>query len=169
MKKSRLLTLPALLAGLLIASGAHAGEAQHVHADHAWIRVLPGDLPAGGYVSLSNDGDQPVTLRGASSAAYADVMLHQSSRETGMSRMTMVDALAIPAHGSVTLSPGGYHLMLMQAAHPVKAGDTVKIELQFADRSTLPVDFLAQPANALAPADAPDAAMDHGSMHHGGH
>ncbi|KRE88348.1 hypothetical protein ASG87_06950 [Frateuria sp. Soil773] len=158
--KPRLPTLSALLAGLLLAGGLHATEAARVHASQAWIRVLPGDLPAGGYVTLANGGDEPATLNGAASTTYAEVMLHRSSRETGMSRMTMVDTLAIPAHGSVTLAPGGYHLMLMHATHPVKAGDTVKIELRFADGSALPVDFLARPANTLAPGDA-------GGMHHG--
>jgi len=66
-----------------------------------------------------------------------------------VSRMTMVDALAIPAHGTQVLAPGGYHLMLMDAKQPVRPGDTVRITLKFDDGSTLPVDFIARPANAL--------------------
>lgn len=138
-----------LLAGLLLAGGAHAGAAAHVHASQAWIRVLPGDLPAGAYVTLENDGDQPVALNGATSTDYASVMLHHSSTEGGMSRMAMVDSLTIPAHGKAVLAPAGYHLMLMQATAPVKPGDTVRLTLTFTDGSSLPTDFVARPANAV--------------------
>jgi copper(I)-binding protein len=146
MKPARLL---ALLAGLALAAGAHAGAADHVRATHAWIRVLPGSLPAGGYVTLENRGDQPVALAGARSPAYAHVMLHHSSTQGGMSRMAMVDSLPIPAHGTVVLSPGGYHLMLMQPVAAVQPGSAVELQLQFTDGSTLPVDFITRPANAL--------------------
>jgi copper(I)-binding protein len=138
-----------LLAGLMVTHGVAATEAEHVHASHAWLRVLPGDLPAGAYVTLENSGDQPAALSGASSAAYADVMLHKSSSDGGMSRMAMVDSLTVPAHGKAVLAPAGYHLMLTTAVHPVKPGDTVRLSLKFADGSTLPADFTARPANAV--------------------
>ena len=145
--KSR--TLSFLLAGLLIAGGVHASAADHVHASRAWIRVLPGDLPAGAYVTLQNDGDQPFALNGARSTAYAKVMLHRSSNEGGMSRMSMVDTLTVPPHGNAVLAPAGYHLMLMKAATPVKPGETVRLTLTFTDGSTLATDFIARPANAV--------------------
>ncbi|HEY8586009.1 MAG TPA: copper chaperone PCu(A)C [Rhodanobacter sp.] len=163
--KSTLLTV--LLGGLLMAGGARATDADHIRASHAWIRVLPGALPAGAYVTLENHGDQPVALRGASSTVYAEVMLHQSSRAGGVSRMTAVDTLTVPAHGKAELAPAGYHLMLMQPRTPVKPGDRVILTLQFADGSTLATDFLARPANALdAGDDQGMPAMDHGSMPH---
>lgn len=156
-----------LLAGLLAAGGVHATAAEHVHASHAWIRVLPGTLPAGAYVSLENDGDQPVALSGASSTVYADVMLHHSSTAGGMSRMTMVDALTVPAHGKAVLAPAGYHLMLMQASAPVKPGDTVQLTLKFTDGSTLPTEFIARPANAMDSGENHAMpSMEHGAMPH---
>lgn len=138
-----------LFAGLLLTGAACATGADHVHASHAWIRVLPGDLPAGAYVTLQNDGDQPVALNGAHSDTYAEVMLHCSSSEGGMSRMAMVDTLTVPAHGKAVLAPAGYHLMLMKAVAPVKPGDKVRLTLTFTDGSTLAVDFLARPANTV--------------------
>lgn len=137
-----------LLAGLLAAGLAHAATPQ-VSASHAWIRVLPGDLPAGAYVVLHNDGDQPISLTGAHSDAYGMAMLHQSAQVGGNSHMTMVAALPIPAHGTQALAPGGYHLMLMDARQPVQPGQHVRITLEFTGGGTLPVEFTARPANAL--------------------
>jgi copper(I)-binding protein len=142
------MVLAGLLAGLLATGSAGAAQADHVRASNAWIRVLPGNLPAGGYVTLRNDSDQPATLRGASSAAYAQIMLHQSSTAGGMSRMSMLDRLTVPAHGQLALAPAGYHLMLMSATAPVQVGSKVTLTLQFDDGSKLATDFLAKPANA---------------------
>jgi copper(I)-binding protein len=142
--------LPLLAAGLVFTVAAHATEAEHIRASQAWIRLLPGDLPAGAYVTLENTGDRAASLHGASTASYGSVMLHKSSAEGGVSRMSMVDELAIPAHGKAELSPGGYHLMLMKAVSPVKVGDRVKVRLVFGDGSTMDADFVARPANAAS-------------------
>jgi hypothetical protein len=116
-------------------------------------------------VTLYNEGDQAVALTGAGSTRYAHVMLHQSTTAGGMGRMSMVERLAIPPHGSVALAPGGYHLMLMQAGATVSPGDTVPLMLDFDDGSRLPVAFLARPANAVdagdAPAEVPAAEDEH--------
>ncbi|HET6551970.1 MAG TPA: copper chaperone PCu(A)C [Dyella sp.] len=146
--------LPFLLAGSIFATGIHATEAEHIHASQAWIRVLPGDLPAGAYVTLENTSDQPAMLRSATTPRYASVMLHKSSSEGGVSRMAMVESLAIPAHGKAELSPGGYHLMLSKAGTPLSVGENIKITLHFADGSTLDTDFVARPANATDAGDA---------------
>jgi len=135
--------------GLLLSGSAHCTQAGQIAASHAWIRLLPGDLPAGGYVALRNSGADGVVLIGAHSKTYASVMLHQSIRDAaGMDRMVMVRHLAIPAHGQVALSPAGYHLMLEQASSAPKVDGTVQITLDFADGSHLPVAFLVRPANA---------------------
>lgn len=116
--------------------------------EHPWIRWLPGDLPAAGYVMISNPGDKAVELTGATSEAYAKVMLHRSFHENGEAHMQMVSSITVPAHGHASLAPGGYHLMLMHAKHAIKPGQTVKIELQFSDGSKELIEFPVRPANA---------------------
>lgn len=140
---------PLLFVALLMPALGCATEAQHVKASDAWIRLLPANLPAGGFVTLQNDGDQAATLRSASSAAYGSVMLHKSSTDGGMGRMEMVDSLTIPAHGKAELSPGGYHLMLMNAPKPLAVGDKVALTLVFGDGSSSEVGFVVRPANAV--------------------
>ncbi len=149
-----------LALGLMLATTGPAtatdptGAASDIHVSRAWLRILPGNLPAGGYAVIRNDGDAAHDIVGASSKAYGDVMLHQSSNEGGMAHMRMLHKLGVPAHGKVELAPGGYHLMLMNARHPVKPGDTVPVTLRFADGTTLDVGFIARPANASGPAPA---------------
>lgn len=150
-------TLRTLLACLLLAAGTAAVAAtsappQGVHIEHAWIRWLPAQLPSAGYAEIVNDSDATVRITGASSPAYSTVMLHHSRLAHGDSAMEMVDHLDIPAHGRVKLAPGGYHLMLSHAKHPIEPGDTVKITLDFAGGAKLQADFSVLPANAPGPA-----------------
>lgn len=134
--------------GLLLAGTALAAtQASTIRVEHGWVRWLPANLPAAGYAVIRNDGDQPVKLTGADSADYGMAMLHRSMQKNGKDTMAMVDALNIPAHGEVKLAPGGYHLMLMDARHPIKPGDAVHVALHFADGETIQATWPVKPAN----------------------
>lgn len=141
------------LALLLVTGAAHATDAPTVKASEGWLRVLPGNLPAGGYVSFENLSDRAVSIVGASSPDYADAMIHRSSTDGGMGRMEMVDSVPLPPKGKLAFSPGGYHVMLMDAKHPVKPGDRIVVTFALSDGEKLPVTLLARPANASGPAD----------------
>jgi copper(I)-binding protein len=145
------------LAGALLAISLSTAAVTPVHAnilvEHPWIRWLPANLPAGGYVVIANDGRAPERLVGASSPDYARVMLHRSQEVNGVDVMTAVSGIDIPAHGSVKLAPGGYHLMLMHAKRAIKPGDKVTMTLHFAGGEALQVDFPVLPANASGPPD----------------
>ncbi|HJU07372.1 MAG TPA: copper chaperone PCu(A)C [Rhodanobacteraceae bacterium] len=137
-----------LVALAALAVCAVAAAASSLKAEHGWVRWLPASLPAAGYVVIRNDGDKPVKLTGADSPDYGMAMLHRSMQKNGSDSMEMVDAIGIPAHGSVALAPGGYHLMLTDAKHAIKPGDTVHVSLHFDDGETLRVTWPVRPANA---------------------
>jgi copper(I)-binding protein len=147
-------TLRSLAIALLLVAGvANATDSPTVKASNGWLRVLPGSLPAGGYVSFENVSDRAVSIVGASSPDYADAMIHRSSTDGGMGRMEMVDSVPLPPKGTVAFSPGGYHVMLMDAKHPVTPGDKLVVTFRLSDGETLPVTLLARPANASGPTD----------------
>ncbi|MEO8803750.1 MAG: copper chaperone PCu(A)C [Rudaea sp.] len=136
-----------LFAALLLCASAQAVAAS-LQIQHAWIRWLPGDLPAAGYAIVANTSNKPARLLGADSPDYGGVMLHQSFKQDGTERMQMVVGIDIPAHGRITLAPGGYHLMLMHAKHPIAPGDRVHLNLHFSGDQTVGVDVAVRPANA---------------------
>jgi periplasmic copper chaperone A len=116
-------------------------SAPAVQAKDAWIRWLPASLPAAGYVILHNTGDKPVVLMGAVTAAYGSTMLHETRNKDAVSEMVNADKITIPARGTMTFSPGGYHIMLMQEKKLVRPGDTVPITLKFEGGDQLTVNF----------------------------
>lgn len=156
------LALALLLGAAWLPGAAFATSgAEQVRVSQAWLRILPGALPAAGYAVLENTGEQAVALTGAHSAVYTEVMLHQSSAAGGTNRMSMVEAMPVPAHGQAQLAPGGYHLMLSRPTQPVVPGNHVPLTLSFADGSTLTVDFLARPANATGAGTEPSSHAAH--------
>jgi copper(I)-binding protein len=137
------------LASLVFGVAAHAAGASSVSAETGWVRWLPNNLPAAGYVTIKNNGDKPVDLIKASSPDYGSVMLHQTVANGSTSQMVMVDKATVPAHGVLNIAPGGYHFMLEGAKRKISPGDTVKLELQFSDGITLDTPFkVKSPAEA---------------------
>ncbi|NLP62487.1 copper chaperone PCu(A)C [Paraburkholderia sacchari] len=126
------------------APAAHAADAA-LTAQNAWVRWLPNDLPAAGYVTLKNDGDKPVDLVNVTSDDYGMVMLHQTVSNGSTQKMMMVHKATVPAHGTLSIAPGGYHLMLEHAKHKIAPGDTVHVKLQFSDGATLDTPFAVKP------------------------
>ncbi|MER3546482.1 MAG: hypothetical protein C4338_02310 [Rhodanobacteraceae bacterium] len=144
----RFLLNTAICGALFFSAVSIAAPPSLVKAEHGWVRWLPANLPAAGYVTIRNDGSKPVKLTGAESADYGMTMLHRSTQKNGSDSMEMVDSIAVPAHGSVALAPGDYHLMLMDAKHPIKPGDSVHITLHFSNGETLQATWPVRPANS---------------------
>ncbi len=127
---------------------ALAGQAQDVSVQQPRVRYLLPQIPAGGYLTLVNNTDVPVTLTGARAGQCASLMLHQSMNMGGTAMMMPVASVPVPAHGQAELVEGGYHLMCM--APKMKIGDRIAITLAFGDGSTLVVM-----APVYGPAGAP--------------
>ena len=132
---------------------AHAADTPNVQATNGWVRVLPGTLPAGGYVTFANRSDRVLSIVGAESPQYGEAMIHRSSTDGGMGRMEMVDSVPLPAKGTVAFAPGGFHVMLMQPKQAVKPGDKVTVTFTLSDGEKIPATLLARPANATGPTD----------------
>ncbi|MDN5850515.1 MAG: copper chaperone PCu(A)C [Nitrococcus sp.] len=134
-----------LLAGtLLLALTGLAGAGEGVRIYHAWIRLLPADLPAAGYFVLENQSDHTVTLTGASARAFDGAMLHQSAEGS----MRHVHSINVAAGDQLRFAPGGYHIMFMPPHDPLQPGDRVPVTFEFADGSTRSADFLVKGAAA---------------------
>jgi|ERR1700733_1722282 len=137
----KLLAAGALAVALMSGARVLGASSPQVSASGAWIRWLPGTIPAAGYVTVRNGGDHAVTLLGAATRDYGEVMFHESRNQDGVERMLSIDSIRIEPHSQVTLAPRGLHIMLMEPARSIKPGDHVVLTLRFADGLALPVEF----------------------------
>jgi len=112
-----------------------------------WLRETPPAAKTGaGYALILNDGRREDRLLGGASAVADHVEVHSMTMDGGIMRMRPVSGgLAIAVGGSVTLRPGGYHLMLMGLKRPLRRGETVEIRLRFARAGDVPVRFRVEP------------------------
>lgn len=134
---------------VLAAGAAHAEGRLGVH--DAWIRAMPpGATMAAGYATLSNDGDAPVTILTAQSDTFRNVTLHETLVSGGVSKMREVHRLVVAPGATITLEPGGRHLMLMSPRHDIAAGDKVGITFLLRDGTRVDTYF-----DVLAPDASP--------------
>jgi copper(I)-binding protein len=120
------------LLGLLLALVAAPSLAE-VSVTEAWVRgTVPGQKSTGAFMQLKSSTD--VALIGAASSAAKIVEVHEMSMTAGVMKMRAVEKLPLPAGKAVDLKPGGYHVMLMDLAQPLKEGDRVPVTLTFVDK-----------------------------------
>jgi copper(I)-binding protein len=131
-----------LAAGALAPCLAQEFKAGDIVVEKPWARATPKGAEVGsGYVTIQNKGAAPDRLTGGS-ADFATVEIHQMSYEDGVSHMRQIkDGLNIPASGSVSFSPGGYHLMFTHLTHPLTKGESVKATLNFERAGPVEVEF----------------------------
>ena len=157
-----------LAVGVLAAAFAAAAERPIVVKD-AWLRATPKSAPvAGGYVTLTNTGSKPDTLVSASLPIAPEGQIHTMTMRGGVMEMRRLDKGLVLAPGAtVTLKPGGDHLMFMEPTRQLKEGETINGTLTFAGAGTVPVTFAV---GGMAAKAAPGKATpkDVGGMDMGG-
>lgn len=116
-----------------------------------WIRAIPAPAPSGGYFVVRNNGEKPVTLVAAASPSYGMVMLHQTTHQGGMSRMSEVEGVEIASGSELEFRPGGYHAMLGSAAEGVAVGSTITLNLLFDNGEKAVTECEVKPANTRVP------------------
>jgi len=114
-----------------------------------WIRALPQPSPSAGYFVVHNSGSTPAKLKSATSQAYGMIMLHKTTTEGGMSKMSMTHDITIPAKGKLEFKPGGYHAMLEKAHGPIAVGSSVDMEFLFDSGEKAQAACEVKPANTL--------------------
>ena len=122
----------ALLIAFFLLLGCAKKEA-HVEISDAWTRATQEGQDVGAaYMTLKSNVD--LTLTSVESEFCEDIEIHSMSMENGVMKMRMLDELALKADTPVSLSPGGFHLMLFDLEGPLRAGTEVRYTLHFKDK-----------------------------------
>jgi copper(I)-binding protein len=137
------ITLCSLLMGVTVGQAV----ASDVSVANGWLRFIVPDRPAAGYFDLDNSTDTAIKLVGASSPGCGQLMLHQSHNVNGVETMAPVQSVEVPAHKSVSFTPGGYHLMCMSPTARLLPGTSVPVTLKFANGRTITAEFTVRGAN----------------------
>ncbi|NOU41695.1 MAG: copper chaperone PCu(A)C [Methylotenera sp.] len=100
---------------------------------NAWVKpTAPGQSVAAAYMTLTTSED--VKVIGASSSIARSVEIHEMNMSGNVMKMRQLEELALKAGKSEMLAPGGYHLMLQDIKHQIKAGEVVPMVLVIQDK-----------------------------------
>jgi copper(I)-binding protein len=163
---TRFLTLAAAIF-LAMPGFAHeiiAGDLQIIHPNIP--QPAKSAKAAGGFMAIVNNGAEADRLLGVESDIAMKVEVHESSVDAnGVGTMTHVDAVEIPAGGTVSFEHGGYHIMFMGLTAPLTEGEMHKAALIFERAGRVEIEFMIDPPVGQGAAD--HSTMDHSTMDHG--
>ena len=148
LRRAVLHALPALLA-LPAAAQQAAGD---VAVEQPWTRAAGQGTTGAGFMAISNRGAAADRLLSTTSPAARTLELHSMTHDGDVMRMRSVEGIEIPAGQTVTLRPGGLHLMLVGLAQPLRQGETVPVTLRFERAGEVRVALAVQAAGAREPA-----------------
>jgi periplasmic copper chaperone A len=165
-----------LLACVLVLTGFSVAGAENVKAgdlviSQAWSRATPSGAKAGaGYLTIENKGSVADRLVAISGDVAGKIEVHEMAMNNGVMTMRPLDnGLAIEPGKTVTLAPGGYHLMMTDLKQPMKQGDKVPLTLQFEKAGKVAVTLDVQGVGAKGPGGESGGGMmkkmpDHSGM-----
>ncbi len=136
---------------ILLFVGAGHAQSDAPKISEVWVKsTLPGAAVSAAYMQIQSS--KATRLVKVDTPAAGLVELHNMTMKDGVMEMKAMDAVEVPAGKSVTLKPGGMHVMLMNVKKPIKAGDKVALTLTFegADKKPLVVKLDATARDALA-------------------
>jgi periplasmic copper chaperone A len=130
-----------------------AAAADGVTVQQAWARASAGAGTTGAaYVTLMG-ADQSDGLVGASTPIAATAEVHETTNDNGIMKMRPVGTVPLPPHQMVTLSPGGYHIMMTGLKRKLVAGGSFPLTLAFTHNAPITVDVKVQAVGSAPPMD----------------
>ena len=120
--------LKVLMLAAIGALSMQAAWAANISVSDAWARAtMPGQKVSGAYMQIQSDAD--AKLISVSSPAVPRVEVHEMKMDGDVMRMREVQAIDLPKGKTVSLEPGGYHIMLMNLPKPIAAGEVIRLTL----------------------------------------
>jgi copper(I)-binding protein len=109
-----------------------------------WAKAATSGMSAA-FGVVRNPTARPIRIIGATSPYSAVVQLHEVVDSDGeMVMQEKAGGFVVPARGSLTLQPGGNHLMFMKLTKPIRAGQRIPVTLITADGGTITITALAK-------------------------
>lgn len=112
-----------------------------VTVTNQWARTSPMAATTGAaYMDIvATDGDELVSASVDASVA-GKTEVHEVVMSGGSMTMREVDKIVLPAGETVSLKPGGYHIMLLDLVNPLEVGSSISVTLTFATAGEITVD-----------------------------
>ena len=123
--------------GTAVPAQAHEEKTGDITIVHPWSRPAAQGQNGVIYLGIKNQGAADDRLVAVSTPLATRVELHRSTMEDGVHRMEAVESIVVPAGGTVTLAPGGLHVMLVGLKFMLMAEETIPVSFTFERSGTI--------------------------------
>jgi copper(I)-binding protein len=148
---------PLLLIALLGLGASPAASADFtakgLTIGHPWTRPAAVGGTGVGYLTIANTGKAADTLIGVDTPAAKSASVHRSALAGEVMTMRPVTALAIAPGQTVSLRPGGDHIMLVGLTRALSQGEKIPVTLIFQKAGRVQIALLVE-TTGPAPAGA---------------
>jgi len=151
----------AALCALATTLSAHEYKVGDIVVDHPMaFETAKTAQTGGGFMTITNNGRTADRLV-AVTAAFPRVEIHTTEMDGDIARMMQLeDGITLQPGETVTLMPGGLHIMFMGlGGDPFEVGEEIPATLMFENAGALEIEFNVEERKM----------GDHGTMDHSGH
>ncbi|MDR3499680.1 MAG: copper chaperone PCu(A)C [Parvibaculum sp.] len=144
------------VAALLLAAapaGAHDFKLGSLDIQHPWARPSAAKTGAA-YFVITNHGASEDALVGVETGASEKAQIHEMTMDGAIMRMRAIARLVLPAGGTVSVAPGGVHVMLIGLKGPLKDGASFPMTLVFEKAGRIEVTVEVQTPDEMRAGEA---------------
>jgi len=128
---------------IVLLAAASFGASANITIHDAYSR--PANDMGAVFLTIENAGSIDEQLDDARSTVAGATEVHETYTVASGDAMRHIPSLTIPAGKSVTLKPGGYHIMLIGLKNDLRPGDRFTIGLHFHDAGWIDVPVVVRP------------------------
>lgn len=128
----------------------------------------PGSPVAGGFMTITNNGEKTDRLIAGSSSFSDTVEVHEMVMVDGVMKMSQVEGgVEIPAGETVELKPGSYHMMFIGLQEQLKPDERRAGLVKFENSGDVEIEYVVKDIAKMMD-KAKMGEMKHGDMKHDG-
>ena len=137
----------AVVAAGLVANPAKSSSEPAIKIDGPWVRESPiGGTSGGGYMRISNTGNESDRLLGAESSVAKSIVLQEMTYvDDKLLTRKLPNGIEIPAGKIIQLQWNAYHLLFEGLKAPFAPFTHIEASLNFEKAGRIPVRFHVRP------------------------
>jgi copper(I)-binding protein len=102
-----------------------------------------GNRVTAGFTNITNNSPDTITINSISSPQFNIVEIHETIMNNGIASMIKINTLTILEKQSVSLKPGGKHLMLIDPVKRISEGEEIRLIFELSNNETMTLNTSA--------------------------
>lgn len=157
-----LVVVLAVVVGVVAACGSDSDSPGGITVSDARIPEPANPEVAAAYLTVTNGSSTDDVLESVTTSAGGDAELHRTTVTDGTSTMEAAGPVTVAAGDTLTLEPGGFHVMIMGPSEPLQTGDRVEVTLRFREAGEVSVEVpVVDPAEVFTGGSGGEDMSDH--------